>query len=88
MVTNLQHMIERARDRVAAMSPAELAEMLDAQRRSFVRAEAGFGSDADEAAYSRAIIQGDRNEIAGLEAEASARVDAVNVCIAQKGPEA
>lgn len=54
------------------MSPEELR----AQRDSFVRAEMGFGSDADEAAYGVALLSGDKDEIARHEAAARARMDA------------
>ena len=80
----LQRAIDLAKARVDAMTPAERASMYEAQKRSFMRAEASFGSDADEAAYSRAIAHGDEASIARLEAEASARVDAVDAYIAEK----
>jgi hypothetical protein len=70
--------LQEAIERVKAMTPEERAEMYRAQRRSFMRAEAFFGSDADERAYTRAVAHGDEAEIARLEAEASARVDAVD----------
>lgn len=73
----LIHALNQAVELVKNMTPEERAEMYRLQRRSFMRAEASFGSDADEAAYSRAVAQGDEKEIARLEAEASARVDAV-----------
>ncbi|KRS15672.1 hypothetical protein XM52_22815 [Roseovarius indicus] len=70
-------MMADAAERVKAMTPEERAAMHQAQKRSFMRAEASFGSDEDERAYSRAVAHGDEAEIARLEAEASARVDAV-----------
>lgn len=54
------------------MTPAEVA----AQRRSYVRAEIGFGSDADEAAYRAALVAGSTAALARLEAEAQARMAA------------
>jgi hypothetical protein len=54
------------------MSPEELR----AQRDSFVRAECGFGSDAQEAAHAVALLSGDKEEIARHEAEARARMAA------------
>lgn len=54
------------------MSPEELR----AQRDSFVRAEFGFGTDADEAAYGVALLSGDKDEIARHEAAAQARMAA------------
>jgi hypothetical protein len=84
MTPELQRAIDRARALVDAMTPAERATMYEAQRRSFMRAEASFGSDADEAAYSRAVAHGDEATIARLEAEASTRADAVDAYIAEK----
>lgn len=75
---DLQQMLADAVERAKAMTPTEREAMYRAQRRSFMRAEASFGSDADETAYSRAIAHGDEAEIARLEAEASARVDTVD----------
>ena len=75
---DLDALIARTKERVARMSQDERAAMYEAQRRSFMRAEASFGSDADQAAYRAAVDHGDKAEIARLEAEASARVDAVN----------
>lgn len=74
----LQEQINAAIERVKAMTPEERTAMYEAQKRSFVRAEASFGTDEDERAYSRAVAHGDEPEIARLEAEASARVDAVD----------
>lgn len=54
------------------MRPATKAE-LRAQRRSWVAAEAAFGSDTDEAAYRAAVEHEDKAEIARLDAEAEAR---------------
>lgn len=67
-------LIERAKAAWAAMSPAERGAMVEPQRQSFARAEAGFGSDADEAAYERALRMGDKETIGRLDAEARARV--------------
>lgn len=68
----LAALLERARGH--KMTPAEI----DAQRRSWVRAEAGFGSDADEAAYHAAVAAGDKKEITWLDAEAEERIRRVN----------
>lgn len=54
------------------MSPEELR----AQRDSYVRAEMGFGSDADEAAYRAALFAGDKAELDRLEAASQARMAA------------
>ncbi len=64
----LEEMIEKAR--TYKMSPEERMT----QRRSWVRAEAGFGSDADEAAMRRALEDGDVEALAKLRAESEARM--------------
>lgn len=84
MTDDLDKMIREAIAKVDAMTPEQRAEMYRAQRRSFMRAEASFGSDADEAAYRKAIAQSDEAKIARLEAEASARVDAVDAYLAER----
>lgn len=71
-------LIERAKAIWAAMSPAERDAMIEAQRQSFARAEAGFGSDANEAAYARALRMGDIVALGRLDAEARARIARVN----------
>lgn len=79
----LQAMLNEAVEAVKAMTPKERAAMYRAQRRSFMRGEASFGSDEDERAYSRAVAHGDEAEIARLEAEASARVDEVDAYLGE-----
>lgn len=76
MNDKLSRLIEEAKASVAAMTPAERAAMWAEQRRSFVRAEAGFGSDRDEAAYRDAVGRCDKAEIARLDREADERVAA------------
>lgn len=68
-MTKLDDLIAQAR----AMPPMTEAE-LKAQRDSFVRAEVGFGSDADEAAYRAALVESDTETLARLSAEADARM--------------
>ena len=85
-MTNLSEALKAAAERVRQMTPQERAEMYRAQRRSFMRAEASFGTDADERAYSRAVAHGDEKEIARLESEASARVDAVEAYLDEIDP--
>ena len=72
-MTNLSEALKAAAERVRQMTPQERAEMYRAQRRSFMRAEASFGTDADERAYSRAVAHGDEKEIARLKADAEAQ---------------
>lgn len=75
---DLSQAIRDAAARYAAMSPAERHAMIRAQAASFARAEAGFGSDADEAAWREAHRTGDTKTLKRLEAEAAARVLAVD----------
>jgi hypothetical protein len=70
----LSQAILAAEARYAAMTPAERRAMWDAQRRGYVRAEAGFGSDADESAYRAAHARGDTEALARLDAESEARM--------------
>lgn len=67
----------------AVRRPMTRAEM-EEQRRSYVRAEAGFGSDVDEAAYAAAVARGDAVEIARLNREAEARMAAVDRYFGEK----
>lgn len=69
----LDRLIAEAREKVRTMSPAELKEMLWAQRRAFVIAESAMGNDAEEAEYRAALAAGDQSEIKRLDAEAEAR---------------
>lgn len=66
--TTLARLLARAAQH--KMTPAEI----EAQRRSFARAEAGFGSDADEAAYRAALVRGDEPELRRLRRQADERV--------------
>ena len=68
----LEVLIKQSIAAYKAMSPAEREAMHQAQRRSWARAEIGFGSDADEARYRVA----DTDERKRLDAEANARVAA------------
>lgn len=70
---------------VAVMTPDEKAEMLRQQRASFVRGEAGLGSDADEAAWRKAMAEGDIEAIARLRAEEQARIAAADAWLKENG---
>lgn len=67
------------------MTPEQRAEMWRAQRRSFIRADAGFGSDADEAAYRGALEAGDAEAIKRLDKESRARVAQVEALMDERG---
>lgn len=64
-------LMERARS-LPPPSPADRR----AQRRSYVVAEMGMGTDEDEAAYRTALAADDTATIVRLDAEAHARMEA------------
>lgn len=74
----LEELIAYSKTYWEQMAPEEREAMLKSQRESFVRAEAGFGSDADEAAYRKALEEGDTETLERLNAEADGRVAAVD----------
>ena len=57
------------------------ADEIEAQRRSYVIAEIGMGSDSDEAAYRAAHARGDAAEMARLDDEAAKRVAAAKAIL-------
>lgn len=69
----LSRLIAAAREQFSNMTPAQREAMLRDQARSFARAEAAFGSDADEVAMRDAISRGDSAAVARLTAEGDAR---------------
>lgn len=75
-VDGISCLLAEAKARVDAMSPEERAAMLARQRESFVRAEIGFGSDADEAEYRAALESGDPAEIDRVKRKEEARLEA------------
>jgi hypothetical protein len=83
--------IREAVERYERMSPVERAEMWEAQKRSFIIGEAGFGSDRDEPEYRAAVDRGDATEIARLDSEAEKRMadarafDRVNITKTEDG---
>jgi hypothetical protein len=75
-MTDILALLAEARARWDAMSPAERWAQIEAQKRSYVIAEAGFGSDADEAAWHAAHASGNPERIAAEEAKVQARMEA------------
>lgn len=71
---NLRHLIDEAKRRYTAMSPEQKRAMHRAQMASYIRAEAGFGSDAEEAEYAAALASGDPDRIAAAKGREEARV--------------
>jgi uncharacterized protein (DUF1015 family) len=72
-MSDLDELLAKAIVAYDAMTPEERRAMHQAQARSFVIAEAGFGSDADEAAYRQALADNDTKTLARLDAEAAER---------------
>jgi len=70
----INEMMKRVVEKMKEMSPEELEKMLEEQKMSFVRAELGFGLDADEAAYRRAIAENDLATLLQLDSENAARI--------------
>lgn len=70
----LAELLRKSVEAVKAMTPEQLREMHRQQAESFARAEAGFGSDADEAAYAAALRDGDQEALTRLEAESQERI--------------
>ena len=73
---SLKALMAKARER-GPMSSREIA----AQRRSFVLAEAGFGSDADEAEYRDALRRGDEDAIRHCHEKSERRIAAVTAIL-------
>jgi glutamyl/glutaminyl-tRNA synthetase len=71
---DLDKLIRESKAYVDSLTPEQKREMIRKQAESFVRAEAGFGSDADEAEYAKALHDGDTEKLARLNAEAAERV--------------
>lgn len=65
--------VERARERLAAMTPEERAEHDRLQRRSWYVGESAMGNDEQEAAYRAALFADDQERLAVLRAEIEER---------------
>ncbi len=74
MDDELKKLIEAAVARYDAMTPEEKRAMHRAQMASYIRAEAGFGSDAEEAEYAAALASGDADRIAEAKGREEVRV--------------
>jgi hypothetical protein len=72
----LSELVALARKAWDAMTPEQRQKMMADQRRSYARAEAGFGSDADEAEYAAALLSGDPERLAAAKAAEDARLAA------------
>lgn len=77
MSDDLDDLLAAARDAMSKMTSDERQAMFDAQRKSYVRAEMGFGSDADESDYRNALTSGDEVGIAECECKAQERAGKV-----------
>lgn len=69
----IDELLRQAKEKWAAMSPREQEAMLQAQRESWVRGEAGIGNDAREAAERCAY----REQIAGATSAAKALAERI-----------
>jgi hypothetical protein len=70
---DLQELMRKAHAAFDALTPEQQAAQRRAQRRSYVIAEMGLGSDADQAAYAAAHHAGDWDTVARLQREAESR---------------
>jgi hypothetical protein len=75
---DLAKLIAEANARFDALTPEQKRAHREEQRRSYLRAEAAFGSDADEAAYRAALASDDKTALVALEAQAVERMSAVD----------
>jgi hypothetical protein len=82
---NLEELLKKASARWEQMSPEEKEKMLREQRRNYVLAEAEFGSDADEAAFAKALADDDKTEIERLNAAALQRRNAAHQWLIENG---
>jgi hypothetical protein len=73
----LATLLAKAAEEYAKMTPAQRDAMHEQQRLSWARGEAGMGSDADEAAYRRALRDGDRGTLTRLEDESKKRMERI-----------
>lgn len=84
-MTDLDKLIRDAVSRYDAMSPEQKRAMRRAQMASYIRAEAGFGSDAEEAEMAAALTSGDPDRIAAAKGREEARVALAEEYIKQMG---
>jgi hypothetical protein len=82
---DLLALLEKAQAKYDAMTPEQRREMWRAQRRSFIRGEAGMGGDADEAAYRIALQANDAEALQRLDAESKARVESAEKWMGENG---
>jgi hypothetical protein len=71
---DLDELVSKAKAQWGAMTPEQRRDMLRQQAISYGRAEAGFGSDADEAEYAAALASGEPERIAEVKLEEALRV--------------
>ena len=85
MDDSLKSLIDAAVARYEAMSPTEKEAMHRAQMASYIRAEAGFGTDAEEAEMAAALKSGDAARIADAKGREEVRVMLANQYIREMG---
>jgi hypothetical protein len=81
----LVELVRKAMAKFDALPPQVQAELRRKQRTSFVLAEAGFGSDKDEADYRAAVLANDAKRVAELESKARQRVARAKEAIEKMG---
>jgi hypothetical protein len=69
----LETLLARAKEAWETMTETQRRDMLDEQRRSWARGEAGMGSDRDEAEYVKALVERDVERLKQLDREAAER---------------
>lgn len=73
-MTPLEELMKKAADQFRSMTPEERKAMTESQKESYVRAEIGMGSDADEEEYRRALREGDQVKLDLLNQESLHRM--------------
>lgn len=79
MTKTLEQLLAESKATWDSMTSAQRANMLEAQRKSWARGEAGMGSDKDEVEYAKALREGDKKTLARLEAESQERMNAIRL---------
>lgn len=81
----LTDLMARARAAWEALTPEQRAEEIRRQRRSYVIAEMGMGSDQDEFDYRAALASEDHDTIKRLDAEGVARMERAEQSLKESG---
>lgn len=82
---DLMALVAAAAARYDAMTPEQKRAADRAQRRSYVIGEMAMGDDGDEAAYAKALYEGDIEEVDRLDGQARARISAATKWLDENG---